>query len=298
MATVETLVKIPGIIVYAADIDPLIYSRFPEEDFPNVRPIALDVCDQAEDSATINHIIFKHGRIDCLINIAGALTRGRNETFRENGILTKEGLNIFAINLAGPLFLMDLVLPFMRENKSGLIINVTSTKYANPDPFSKIYEESKIALSIATQNLRLRERKNGINVVEVQPGMHQTNLDKGIWTANSNQVEKLATQIVFDFYRTRFGGNPNNVAETIRRILVENIDTDRIVVGKDARISVFLNEHLPFWPQIFRTLQAILIELYKKDATFLLADNLDEQIEKILNYYRPVLKIMDWLTNS
>ena len=264
LETVKALTNDPLAVIYATDFDKQILERFLKDEFPNVRSQLLDVRNQEQVRKTVGGIVSEHGRIDCLINIAGTITRGRAETFWQDGKLIPEGMNILATNLAGPLFLIDAVLPKMRERKSGLIINVTSTKYVNSDPYTIIYEQSKRVLSDATNVLRKREKENGIRVVDIQPGMHQTNLDKGIWTESSIPHETKMVQLAFNIYRNMFGSKPEAVGETIRQIVHEGKDAEKIVVGIDAQATVFLYEHFPLWTKVFQKLQSLAIRVLEE----------------------------------
>src|SRR3989344_7597433 len=115
LETVKALSSDPLVVIYATDIDSQIFARFPKDEFPNVRPQILDVRSQEQAKKTVGGIVENHEKIDCLINVAGTITRGRPETFRQDGKLIEEGMNILATNLAGPLFLIDAALPYMRE---------------------------------------------------------------------------------------------------------------------------------------------------------------------------------------
>ncbi len=136
--------------------------------------IALDVLSTATIEKAISKIIEKEGRIDVLINNAGKGIMGAMEDIPLEEI--KVG---FATNFFGPIEVMKNVLPIMRKQKAGLIINVTSIAGYSGLPFRSIYSSSKGALEILTESVSMEVKKFGVNVVSVAPGSFATNIASG-----------------------------------------------------------------------------------------------------------------------
>ena len=121
----------------------------------------------------VDQVIRKTGRIDVLINNAGAGITGPIEETDLNSITSH-----FSINLFGPLSLIQKVLPVMREQKSGLIINITSIGGYMGLPFRGIYSASKGALGLSSEALRMEVKRFGVDVVTLAPGDYATDIAK------------------------------------------------------------------------------------------------------------------------
>mgnify|MGYP003330330435 CR=1 FL=1 len=112
--------------------------------------IELDVTSLESINSCIEKVISDHGRIDILINNAGVGITGPMEETPN-----KEIENHFKTNLYGPINLMKKVLPYMRNNNSGLIINITSVAGYIGTPFRSIYSAGKSSLDIISETLNI-----------------------------------------------------------------------------------------------------------------------------------------------
>ena len=122
-------------------------------------PIKLDVTSKESISKCIQKIIKDQGRIDVLINNAGVgITGPLEET--PNAEIEKH----FKTNLYGPINLIKTVLPYMRKNNSGLIINITSIAGHIGTPFRSIYSAGKSSLDIISETLNMETKDFNINV--------------------------------------------------------------------------------------------------------------------------------------
>ncbi len=132
---------------------------------------ALDVTSADLRKAAIDLAIQRFGRLDVLINNAGITARGSFED-------TPEALwrAIFETNLFGPLELIRLALPVMRQQGGGRIINVTSVAAVLKTPFVAAYAASKHALDTASAALDIETRSFGVRVSCVMPGPFKTAL--------------------------------------------------------------------------------------------------------------------------
>jgi NAD(P)-dependent dehydrogenase (short-subunit alcohol dehydrogenase family) len=131
----------------------------------------LDVTDADMRRTIIDLAFARFGRIDLLINNAGVGARGAFEDTPE-----AQWRTMFETNLFGPLDLIRLVLPVMRAQGAGRIINVTSLAAVLKTPFMSAYCASKHALDAATAALDIETRSFGVRVVSVMPGPFQTAL--------------------------------------------------------------------------------------------------------------------------
>ena len=149
------------------------------------------------------------------------------------------------------MLLMQEVLKGMREQRDGLIINVSSIAPHNRSPFRQPYADYKGILAGVTRNMALRERANNIRIVDVQPGIHKTHIDQNLWTEETNKSDAQAAQAMHDWFRKTIGGDPHKVAKVIHKIVKGDIEDQRVLVGIDAYLSTFLDEHIPHWDQLF-----------------------------------------------
>lgn len=201
-----------GIIVYGTSRDPSNYSK---SAFPLLQ---LDVSDKDTIQNSVNEIIEKEGRVDVLINNAG---KGITGAIEETPI--EEIKKVFNTNFFGVINVCQAVMPFMRKQNNGLIINVTSIAGDMGLPYRGIYSASKKALSIVTETLRLEAKQFEINVIDVLPGDFATNIAAGRYhtplnkdSAYYNHYSKVLHQIDEEVDE---GMDPKIMAESIFKII-------------------------------------------------------------------------------
>ena len=141
------------------------------------KPIYLDVTDEESIKSAIDTIIENEGRIDVLINNAGYGSFGAVED-----VDISEAKMQFEVNLFGLARLVQLVLPHMRKQKSGRIINVSSMGGRMTSYFGGWYHATKYALEAFSDELRMEVTDFGIDVSLIEPGLIKT--DWGIIAAN------------------------------------------------------------------------------------------------------------------
>ncbi|WP_214106210.1 oxidoreductase [Acrocarpospora catenulata] len=130
-----------------------------------VRPLAMDVTDAESATAGIEQIIAETGRIDVLVNNAGYGSYGAIED-----VPMREARAQFDVNVFGAAELIRLVLPHMRAQRSGTIVNVTSMGGKIYTPLGGWYHGTKFALEALSDCLRLEVKPFGIHVVVIEPG--------------------------------------------------------------------------------------------------------------------------------
>jgi NAD(P)-dependent dehydrogenase (short-subunit alcohol dehydrogenase family) len=139
---------------------------------PGVALIAMDIRDEASVQHGIQTIIAQAKRIDVLVNNAGVTLLGATE---ETSIT--EAQTLFDTNLFGLLRTTQAVLPYMRKQRSGRIINVSSVLGFLPAPYMALYSASKHAVEGLSETLDHEVRQFGIRVTLVEPSFTKTNLD-------------------------------------------------------------------------------------------------------------------------
>jgi NAD(P)-dependent dehydrogenase (short-subunit alcohol dehydrogenase family) len=137
------------------------------------RLLALDVTDDGSMTAAVRTVMQESGRIDVLINNAGYGSYGALED-----VPTEEARRQFDVNIFGLARLIQLVLPAMREQRSGRIINISSIGGKFGEPYGSWYHATKFAVEGLSDSLRMELRPFGIDVVVIQPGATHTEWDK------------------------------------------------------------------------------------------------------------------------
>lgn len=130
-----------------------------------VRSLGMDVTDEQSIKDGVARIIAETGRIDVLVNNAGYGSYGAIED-----VSIDEGRRQFEVNVFGAMALTQLVLPHMREQKSGTIVNITSMGGKIYTPLGGWYHGTKFALEALSDCLRLELAPFGIDVVVIEPG--------------------------------------------------------------------------------------------------------------------------------
>jgi len=130
-----------------------------------IKPIALDVTKEDSVTACIYQILQETGSIDILVNNAGFGLEGAIED-----ISMEDARYQLEVNVFGAMRLAQLVLPKMRENKYGKIINISSVGGKIAFPLGGWYHASKFALEALSDSMRSEVKQFGIDVIVVEPG--------------------------------------------------------------------------------------------------------------------------------
>lgn len=207
--------------------------------------IALDVLKVETINAAVNYIIKKEGRLDVLINNAGMGITGPIEDTP-----TDEMRAVFNTNLFGAVDVMKAVLPQMRLQKAGIILNVTSIAGYMGLPFRGLYSATKGALELVTEAINMEVKSFGIKVVNVAPGDFATNIAAGRYHTPvfENSAYKETYQANLDLMNAHVNGgmNPIEMAKTVYKIInTENPKIHYKVGGFMEKFSIVLKRILP-----------------------------------------------------
>lgn len=146
--------------------------ELPEELRSSARFVEMDVTDTASVRRGVAEVIREAGRIDVLVNNAGFGIYGPIEEVPVE--LVKEE---FETNVFGMIRVVQEVVPFMRERRSGLVINISSLAGKIVVPFQVHYGASKHAVEAFTEGLRQELRPFGVKVVAIEPAYINTNFN-------------------------------------------------------------------------------------------------------------------------
>jgi len=228
-----------GMVVYGTSRDPK------AREVNGVKMLPLNVIEVDTIKKTINEIINVEGRLDVLINNAGMGITGPIEDTP-----TDEMRAVFNTNLFGAIDVMKAVLPQMRLQKSGLIINITSIAGYMGLPFRGIYSASKGALEIITEATRMEVKEFGITVTNVAPGDFATNIAAGRYHTpvfnDSAYKEKYAENLALMDEHVDSGLSPRIMAESVYKIIMKKQPKIHYKVGGFMeKFSIVLKRILP-----------------------------------------------------
>lgn len=234
-------------------------SRNPENYKDSKFPIlTLDVKDNATIIKAVNQVINTEGNLDVLINNAGAGITGPTEELPEEEIKANFDTNFF-----GPINVIKAVLPQMRKQNSGLVINVTSIAGFMGLPYRGVYSASKAALEILTEAIRMELKAFNIEMTNVAPGDFATNIASGRYHAPllDHSPYKKPYGLTLDLMNThvKHGSNPDIMAIKVYKIIMTKNPKVSYKVGEFLqKFSVVLKFLLPS-----RVYEKMLMNHYK-----------------------------------
>lgn len=221
-------------------------SRTPENYANSVfELVQLDVKSVRSINAAVQNVILKYHKIDILINNAGAGITGPIEELD-----TQEMKNNFDTNFFGPIEVMKAVLPQMRNQKSGLIINITSLAGYMGLPYRGIYSAAKGALELLTEAMRMEVKQFGIDITNVAPGDFATNIAAGRFHAPiiKGAAYESAYKSTLNLINSHVdrGQDPKEMAKVILKIInTKNPKIHYKVSSNLEKFSIILKRILP-----------------------------------------------------
>lgn len=237
-STAELLTQ-KGFIVYGT-------SRKPKQDSNDgYSMISLDVTDESSIKNAISSIVKKEGRIDVLINNAGMGITGPVEDTP-----TEEMKKVFNTNFFGAIDVMKAVIPHMRRNASGSIINVTSIAGYMGLPYRGIYSATKGALELTVEAIRMEVKEFGIQVCNIAPGDVATNIAAGRYHTpvfeDSAYKEKYQANLDLMDEHVYSGMDPMIMAKKILQVIQTKKPKGHYKVGGFMeKFSIVLKRILP-----------------------------------------------------
>ncbi|QFZ55770.1 SDR family oxidoreductase [Oceanihabitans sp. IOP_32] len=221
-------------------------SRNPEQYKNSMFPILrLDVKNKDSITETVSYIIKKEGKLNVVVNNAGAGITGPIEEIPETEIKANFDTNFF-----GPINVIKAILPQMRKQQSGLIINVTSIAGYMGLPYRGIYSASKGALELLTEAFRMELKAFNINMTNVAPGDFATNIAAGRYHAplldDSPYKKTYGKTLELMNEHVDAGSNPNMMAEAIFKIINTKNPKVHYKIGEFMqKFSIVLKRILP-----------------------------------------------------
>ncbi len=219
------------------------------KDEENIHVLKLDVTKKETIRNTVNTAIEKFGKIDVLVNNAGYGIAGFLEEADEEEIRVQ-----FDTNVIGLINVIQEVVPYMRQEKSGKIINITSIGGNVAVPMFSLYSSTKFAVEGLSRSLAYELKEFGIDVKTVAPGGYKTGFVKAVHLIDGDKKEDL------NLYRKTYKqhlenmmenppkpfnlGDPKEVAGEIYKCATQKTKVTNFI-GKDAKLMNCLSKILP-----------------------------------------------------
>jgi NAD(P)-dependent dehydrogenase (short-subunit alcohol dehydrogenase family) len=209
------------------------------------RLLALDVTDEASMADAVRAVEAEHGAVGALVNNAGYSQSGAVESVPLDVVRRQFETNVF-----GLVRMCQLVLPAMRAQRAGRIVNVSSMGANFTFPGGGFYHATKYAVEAISDALRFEVKGFGVRVAIVQPGLIRTNFGEAAATAvgdaeaegpygGFNALVAKATQDVYTKGAARhLGGPPQAVAKAIERAITAKSPRIRYRVTPSARVLI------------------------------------------------------------
>ena len=213
------------------------------EAITGVELVRLDVTDDASAMEVVQSVLRKAGQLDALVNNAGYALVGALEEAS-----VQEAHDQFETNFFGVMRMVDAVLPTMRRQASGRIVNISSVVGIIPEPYMGVYVASKHALEGYTETLDHEVRQFGIRVSLVEPGFTRTNLGaNGKTTGMALGAYAIQKEQAMAFIQRQIsnGTHPRLVAEAVQRALTVASPRLHYRVGIPVKLVIALKTLLP-----------------------------------------------------
>lgn len=209
--------------------------------------LAMDVTDDDTMADGVNHIAKENGGVDVLINNAGYGSYGAIED-----VAMAEAKRQFEVNVFGLARLTQLVLPYMRQNKYGKIVNITSMGGKIYTPLGGWYHATKFAVEGLSDCLRFETKQFGIDVIIIEPGGIKTEwddiaADSLLKTSGNTAYSDLAhkaAHLIKSSYENPKISEPKVIADTILKAITSKNPKTRYAEGYMAKTYLFFRKIL------------------------------------------------------
>lgn len=219
-------------------------SRSPDRDSSGWRLIAMDITDEGSVERAVQEVLLREQRIDVVVNNAGLGIQGAAED-----IDVALAQRLFDANVFGAHRVCRAVLPTMRQQRNGLIINVSSIAANFGLPYRAFYSASKAALDRYSEALRIEVKPFGVKVVTVQPGEFKTNI-----AGSRLKPERVSEPYAKGYQRAmevlgssmHYSRDPDELAQVVAKIITSPKPRTVYRVAQGVqKLSVQLKKLLP-----------------------------------------------------
>jgi NAD(P)-dependent dehydrogenase (short-subunit alcohol dehydrogenase family) len=212
-----------------------------------VTMLAADVTDDCSVEQAIATVLDREGRLDVVVNNAGMGIAGPVESTS-----IEQAKGQFEVNFFGAFRVCRAVLPAMRRQRSGYIINIGSIGGLLAIPYQSMYSASKFALEGLSEALRMEVRPFGIRVVIIEPGDHKTALTENrqfteISIATDAYSPSFEAALLKTAHDEQSGPGPEQIARLLYRIVNQRHPRLRYTIGPiPQRAAVWLKRLSPY----------------------------------------------------
>jgi short-subunit dehydrogenase len=219
------------------------YRKSPATKIAGIEYVACDVTSDQAVGTAVREVHAKAGRIDLLVNNAGVGLVGAAE---ESSL--EQAKSIFDVNLFGVIRMTNAVLPVMRQQRSGRIVNISSVMGLIPSPFLALYASSKHALKGYSQSLDHEVRICGIRVVLVEPGYTRTTFESNALAADQKSEHYASARANAEAvlrHEIAKADPPESAAGTVVTAATAATPRLRYTAGRDATTVSLLRRFVP-----------------------------------------------------
>jgi NAD(P)-dependent dehydrogenase (short-subunit alcohol dehydrogenase family) len=189
--------------------------------------LTLDVTDRAAVFDVVDRAVQHFGRLDVVVNNAGALSAGMVEEFTEAEARAQLDVNFF-----GALWVSQAVLPYLRTQGSGHLVQVSSIAALGGFPSTGLYSASKFALEGMSESLAAEVARFGVKVTIVQPGGYWTDLyTSSMATAPNPVYDALRTEQAQQWAEGSVDSEPRLAAEALITVVGSDDPPLRLLLG-------------------------------------------------------------------
>lgn len=200
---------------------------FDERHGDRLLTVTLDVTDRAAVFAAVDTAVTHFGRLDIVVNNAGTLSMGMVEEFTE-----AEARAQFEVNFFGALWVSQAVLPHLRAQRSGHLVQVSSIAALGGFPSTSMYSASKFALEGMSEALAMEAASFGVKLSIVQPGGYWTDLYTSISaTTPLDAYAPLRADLERQWAEGSVDSDPRLAAEALLRLVDSDDPPLRLLLG-------------------------------------------------------------------
>lgn len=214
------------------------------------RTLALDVTDEASMQAAVERVVAEQGAVGALVNNAGYSQSGALETVPMADLRRQFETNVF-----GLVRMCQLVLPGMREQRCGRIVNISSMGANFTFPGGGAYHATKYAVEAFSDALRFEVKSFGVDVVVIQPGLIRTEFaatathglsaptaTEGPYAAFNAAVGAATEEVYSKSPLGKLGGGPDTVAKAVQKAITAKRPPVRIRVTPSAHMLISMRK--------------------------------------------------------
>jgi NAD(P)-dependent dehydrogenase (short-subunit alcohol dehydrogenase family) len=225
-----------------------------------INVVELDVTNNNSVEGAVSNVLSRAGRIDVLVNNAGIASAGVSEAFTAEQVR-----DLFEVNVFGIQRVLRAVLPTLRNQRDGLVINVGSILGRVTFPFFGLYGASKYAVEALTDSYRYELSQLGVEVVLVQPSAYPTNMyasaqphdeARGEAYGEIGAIPGKMFDTFLEIFQSKNAPNPHDVPEAIAKLVGQTKGTRpaRVVVGEPYGSDVVNRSVEPVQAQVIEGL--------------------------------------------